>query len=330
MPFKNPPFISLIVLALAAVVTTTAQAQLLHVWRHGIVEAKSDSGFVMMPGEGGFAEKHGLRIDYVQFKGDALALKAMIAGELDSYEGSPGGPMIAASRGADVKIVGCYWPILTYGVFVGSSVSRPEDLRGKTIAISSPGALPDLFARSVLEAYKIPLSDVSFVAMGSDADRFRAVSAGIVQAAAASTEFAPLAEQQGAHLLLHASDVAPNYLRFCTYMGSKTIRDHAADAVSFLQASREGYVYALSHREDAIALAKKQSGAKPEDPRAAYGYDEVVRYGAIDPQMPIPRDKLSWMKDLLTRTQNLTAPLDLERMIDGSVREKALAADTTK
>ena len=54
-------------------------------WRHGVLEAKSDAGFVFMPSKGGFAERQGLKVEMMQFKGDALALKALIAGELDTY-----------------------------------------------------------------------------------------------------------------------------------------------------------------------------------------------------------------------------------------------------
>ena len=56
-----------------------------------------------MASKGGFAEKQGLKIEMVQFKGDAIALRALLAGELDSYEGSPGAPILAGSRGADVR-----------------------------------------------------------------------------------------------------------------------------------------------------------------------------------------------------------------------------------
>src|SRR5882757_4143517 len=41
--------------------------------RHGVLEAKSDAGFVFMPSKGGFAEKQGLKVEMLQFKGDALA-----------------------------------------------------------------------------------------------------------------------------------------------------------------------------------------------------------------------------------------------------------------
>src|SRR5438067_12860009 len=94
----------------AAIIWPPAYAQNLKTWRHGTVQAKADAGFVFMASNAGFAEKRGLKIEMVQFTGDALALKALLAGELDSYEGSPGGPMLAAAQGADIKLLGCYWP----------------------------------------------------------------------------------------------------------------------------------------------------------------------------------------------------------------------------
>src|SRR4029078_9891640 len=70
-------------------------------WRHGVLEAKSDAGFVFMPSKGGFAERQGLKVEMMQFKGDALALKDLIPGALDSYEGSPRGALIAVCPVAD-------------------------------------------------------------------------------------------------------------------------------------------------------------------------------------------------------------------------------------
>ena len=122
----------------AVLAAPASQAEELRVWRHGIVEAKSDAGFVFMASNGGFAKNEGLDLDMMQFKGDALALRAMLAGDLDSYEGNPGGPLIAASRGADIKIIGCYWPVLTNGIFVRDSVASIADLRAlATIGVAA-------------------------------------------------------------------------------------------------------------------------------------------------------------------------------------------------
>ena len=82
--------------------------------------------------------------------------------------------------------------------------------------------------------------------------------------------------------------------------------------------------YALDNRDNAITLAKEMTEAKADDPRAAYIFDEVMRYSAITPDMPVPLDKLAWMQDLLTKTGNLTKPLDLTKLTDDGPRAKAL------
>jgi NitT/TauT family transport system substrate-binding protein len=302
------------------------QKQELKPWRHGIVAAKSDAGFVMMAAKNGFAARHGINLSIVQFNSDALALRAMLAGELESYEGSPGGPMIAASRGADVKLTGCYWPVLTYGLYTKPDIKTGSDLKGKTIGISAPNALPDLFARLVLAKFNIKPDEAKFAPAGSDADRFRNLSAGIIDATASSSEFAPLVEPQGLRLLLHAHDVAPNYVRFCYYMTSKTLQDRSADAVQVLAAQMEALRYALSHREETIKLAQAESKAKPGDPRAAYVFEEVKRYSAVDPAMPIPMEKLTWMKGFFEQSGSLQKPLDLAKFVSPAAREQALAA----
>ena len=313
--------VALVVTMLAA---GPAAAQQLKTWRHGIVEAKSDAGFVFMAGNGGFAAKQGLKIEMPQFKGDALALRAMLAGELDSYEGNPGGPMIAASHGAEIKIVGCYWPILTYGIFARPNITTPKDLKGKTFAISAPGALPDLLARAVLEQNGLTASDVKFAVMGSDNDRYRALVGGVVDAAAASTELVPLANKDGMKLLVHAKEAVPNYLRFCIYTNTRTLAQRGDDVAHFLAAEIEGLRYALANRDKVVALAHQITGAKADDPRAGYIFDEVKKYSAIDPEMPVPADKLRWMQDLLVKTGNMDKPFDPARIIDTSARAKAL------
>jgi NitT/TauT family transport system substrate-binding protein len=309
---------------LAALAGVRANADELKVWRHGIVEAKSDAGIVFMGSKGGFGEKEGLKIEIEQFKGDTLALKALLAGELDSYEGNPGSPMVAASRGADIKVVGCFWPGMTYAIYSKPNINSVVDLKGKTFAISAPGALPDLVVRAILAANNVPAADVKFTVMGSDADRFKALTAGIVDAAAASSGFAPRAEKDGVKLLVHAIEAVPNYVRFCIYSSGKTLSERKDDAPRFLAAEMAGLRYALANRDQTIALTREVTLAKPDDPLPAFTYDEVKRFSAVDPEMPIPMNKLTWLRDLLVTTGNLTKPLDLNAFVDADVRTKAL------
>jgi NitT/TauT family transport system substrate-binding protein len=300
-----------------------AVGQELPKWRHGIVEAKSDAGIVMMASTREFARKQGIDLQYIQFNSDALALKALVAGGLDSYEGSPGSPITAASKGVDIKIVGCYWPGLTYGIFAKSSIKSVKDLIGKTIAISAPNSLPDIFTRVVLQKSGIKPSQVHFAALGGDATRFRALYAGAADAVAASTEYTPTLET-GYSLILDAHDVAPEFVRLCTYMSSTTIAKHRPNAAGFLAAEMQALRFAMENRDEVIRLAKEATHSAATEKKAAYIFDEVSKYSAIDPTMQIPAEKLAWLQEILTQTGSVTKKVDIASLIDASVRAEAL------
>src|SRR5882757_7513242 len=94
----------LAIAALGICALTASAAAQDKVWRHGLINAKADAGIFLMVSTRDFAAKQGLKLEVSQFKDDQLALKALIAGQLDSFEGGPQGVFAAASKGADAKI----------------------------------------------------------------------------------------------------------------------------------------------------------------------------------------------------------------------------------
>src|SRR3974377_2538404 len=74
------------------------------VWKHGVLEAKSDSGFIAMVEKGGFGAKHALKVEIPQVKAGATLMKALIAGEIDSVAMGAAESIVAAARGTGGKI----------------------------------------------------------------------------------------------------------------------------------------------------------------------------------------------------------------------------------
>ncbi len=293
------------------------------VWRHAIIEAKSDAGIFMMVTQG-FAEKQGLKLEISQVKSDAIGLKAMIAGELDSYDGIVGGTVLAASHGADVKLIGCHWPGLPHGIFSKASIASVKDLKGKTIAISTPSSLPEIIAREALAKYGVPADEVKFANMGGDLDRFKALVAGVADASVVSGEYEPIAEKEGLKLLVAGRDVLPNYMRLCYFSTARALKEHHEAAVRFMMAEMTALHYALSHREETLKLTREITGIKPDDPRPAYIFDDALRTHAVDPDLDIPADKAQWMADQLIEDGKLAKHYDVRQMIDTSIRDEAL------
>ena len=307
---------------LVALGIAPSAAQDLKTWRHGIIEAKSDAGFVLMASRRGFAEKQGLHVEILQVKSDTFGLKALLAGELDSYEGGPGGAIVAASRGADIKIIGCHWPMVVHGVFVRDTVATVADLKGKSIAISAPGAMPDLLVRAVLEKNGISPSEVRFANLGSDVDRFKALSAGVTDAAVISTEYVPVAPP-GVRLLVASREVMPNFIRVCVVTSGKVLAERRDDAAHFVAAEMSALRFAVTHRDETLELTREVAKLKADDPRPGFIFDEAVKYKHIDPDMPIPMDKIAWMKAELEKSAKLP-PFDLAKLVDMDVRARAL------
>lgn len=295
-------------------------------WRHGIIEPKSDSGILMMIKNGGFAEKQGLNLEFVNIQSDQIGLKALLSGDLDSYEGGPSGVLVADSRGADAKILGCHWPILPHGIFTKAGITSVQDLKGKSFAISAPGALPDLIVRAVLQKNGIAVDDVKLASLGSDVDRFKALAAGVVDAAVISNEYVPIAEAQNIKLLMYGREALPYFMRICQFSSAKALAQRPDDAVRFVAAEISALRFAMTHRDETIALTREITKMKPEDPRAAFVYDEAVSSKSVDPEMALPMDKLGETQDLMIKSGNMTKPIDLAKAIDDSVRTKALAS----
>ena len=305
-------------------VNPAAAADAAHTWRHAAILAKSDAGFFFMV-KNGFAEKQGLKLDIVQFKTDILALQALIAGEIDSFEGGPGGSMVADTRGGDLKIIGCNWPGLPYGIFTRPEIKSLADLKGKTFAISAPAANPAVVARGVLEKYGVAPSSVNFANLGGDLDRFKAVVAGVAAAAIVSNEYEPIAQKQGIKMLVSAGEALPDYIRQCVISSTKILAAKHDDAVRFLAAEMQAWHYAATHRDAALKLTREITGIKPDDPRPEFVYDHALETRAIDPDFSIPVKKLQWMEEQLVKDGSLKQPMDVTKVIDPAIREQALA-----
>jgi NitT/TauT family transport system substrate-binding protein len=293
-------------------------------WRHALIQPKSDAGILLMPQYGGFFKKLGLDIGITNVKDDEIMLHALIAGDLDSFEGGPSAGIIADAHGADVKITGCSWLMVPHGVFVHDDITAMDQLKGKTIAISSPSAFPDLFAKGALDHFNVPEDSVKFASLGGDLDRYKALVAHLVDAAVVSGEYTPIAEKEHIKMLVSAKDALPHFVRMCEYMLGSTIKARPDDAAKFLAGEILGLRYAVANKDEVVKATQEIAETKPDDPRAAFIYDLAMQQQSIGTEVPIPADDLQWMNEELVKVGNIAKPVDLTKVLDSKPREDAL------
>jgi NitT/TauT family transport system substrate-binding protein len=311
-----------VALAITASVAGISSAGAAETWRYGVVEAKGDAGILFMPAR--FGAKYGITIDMVEFASSTTPVKGLISGDLEAFTTSPGVALTAMSQGAALKFVGCNWPGATYTLYGAPDVKTIADLKGKSVGVSGPGSLPDLFAREVIRASGLSPDQFVYANAGGGADRFRALLTGVVKATATSSEFEPEAAKRGINILARAHDLTPNFARNCIVTSSKLLASRRDGLESFLAANMDGIAYALAHRDETDALTRKTANLAADDPSPEFIYDEAVRQKNLAPDLAMPVDKLQWIEDMLARNQTIDKSQDVAAFIDDAPRQAAL------
>ena len=113
-------------------------------------------------------------------------------------------------------------------------------------------------------------------------------------------------------------------MRVCMFATAKNLAAHHEAAVRFIAAEMTALRYVVTHRDETLKLTRDITGAKPDDPRPAYIYDDAVRTHSIDPEISLPMDKINFMMQQAVRRQDHPRALRHEKMIDHTVRMDAL------
>lgn len=293
-------------------------------WRHGLLQPRADAGFFFMPEEKGFWRKHGLDVQIIEMRSERQMVRALVQGEIDSADTPAPAVLSAMELGADLRFVGATMPGLPYVLYVRTDVTDWAALRGKTFGISTPGAVPDVIARTMLQRKGVPPSSIKTTTAGGSAARIQALAGGRIDATAGSSEYLPDAPKLGLRILGFASDLVPEYPRYVLAAKADTAKQRRETLAAFLAGYVEGLDYALAHRDETIRLASRRNNRPEADPHFSSTFDEAKARGYVAVAGELPRQKLEWLQDELVRQGELKKRLDLDRFIDDGPRQDAL------
>jgi len=114
--------------------------------------------------ERGTFKSNGVDVD-LSLLGPAASSQALASDDIDILSASGEGINLKA-EGADIKYFGTVNHYLDFGLYAKKggprSISSAE-MEGRSLAVSSPGSATDIFARHLLEQYKIDPSKVKFI-----------------------------------------------------------------------------------------------------------------------------------------------------------------------
>ncbi len=138
--------------------------------------------------EKGFFKKNGVDAEVVEFRGDATHVKALLSGDIDASINMGATEAIVTASKAPIRLWVVANPITPYYLIARKEAGTTlQALIGKNVAVSGIGAISYHIPRIVFERSGIDPEKFKYVAVGSPADRFKAMVAGKVDVTVVTT-----------------------------------------------------------------------------------------------------------------------------------------------
>lgn len=237
--------------------------------------------------EEGLFKKYGLDVEMV-FIGGARATQALLAGDVQILA-SGGQPIVlAASKGADVKMFASVVNVIPMAILTAKGIRRPKDLQGGKVGIATFGSASEFAAvfglkKLGLDAYK----DVTMIQLGGDPVRLAALESGSVQAVTLAPPVSFRARRLGYNVLIDLSAMDIEYPQVTLASAHAYIRTHDDMILRFSKAFVEGVH--LFHSQDQAAFKVLRKYMKIEDSEVAM--DTIKGYRSFIPKKPYPTIK---------------------------------------
>jgi len=276
-----------------------------------------------------FLESFGLAPDVMNVADGTRILGAIVGGSVDLSVMSGFGQVFPAiAHGAPLKILGggALLPMLAL-LSAKPDVRTLKDLEGRTVGTGSVGALLYQLTVLLLRKYRVDVSKVRFVSIGSSADVFRAVATGTVDAGAGDAALMGQAAEHGVHLVEHGNMTVelPQYTFQGAWTSDRAIATKRDTLVRTLAAYAKLYrfVQTAAARNAFLAACRTVSPRAPEsDHDAQWRY--LQQYKPYDARLMLSPQRLRYMQAVNVSFGVQRAILPFDRIADMSIAADAL------
>jgi NitT/TauT family transport system substrate-binding protein len=201
-------------------------------------------------------EKYGLDAESIYIGSGSLMNQAVLGGSIHFTTSDLPSQIQAALAGVDFKIIGVTINRLDGAIMTRKQVQKPEDLKGKKLAISRFGSVSDIVTQLVLRHWKLePQKDVTLIQVGNTPSRIAAILSGQLDGGLINpTDVSSLAATGCCVVLADLSNLDIPYARFGVAALSSLLKSRPDTARKVMQSFVEGIYLYKTRSDEAIAL----------------------------------------------------------------------------
>ena len=318
-------FVALLVLILPEIAWGQAREKI----RVALGSISVNSSVVSIGNEAGAFVKYGLEVEPIYMGGGMNSLAAVTSGSVQFLAAGSTATISARLGGADIIILAVQSNKLDYSLFSGPDVKSPQDLRGKIVTGTRPGASADSALRLVLRKWGLePEKDVIFISVAeSQQGRLNALARGTVAATVLAPPFSGIAKQMGMRELADLRKVDVEYAGTSIAAMSSYVKSHPAVVESLLKGYIESLHVFRTQREKSLSAIMNYLRMK-DRARAEEGYDYYVELMPVMPYASVAGVRS--VLQLLAHQQPKAATANPEDFYDMSFLKKIEASGFVK
>jgi ABC-type nitrate/sulfonate/bicarbonate transport system substrate-binding protein len=268
-----------------------------------------------MAEEAGLFKKHNIDFNLVFISSSSIVTAALLGGDAEMTLTGGIGNVIAYVRGStDVVFVGGVKNVMTQSLVAGGALKRPEELKGKRIAVSRIGGNTHYFTIQALRRHGLePNRDFSFMQSGGDPESLAALMTGNVEAAALTPPSDAKALANKFHYVLYGPDLKIPYAATAFVTKRSIIAKRPQVIGNFMRAMADTAKLMQSDREFVYKVLGKYLRVT-EKPILDAAYNAEIK--ALEPRLAIKTEAIQATLDEIAPNEPRAKKVSPEELID--------------
>ncbi|HWX75914.1 MAG TPA: ABC transporter substrate-binding protein [Candidatus Acidoferrales bacterium] len=265
--------------------------------------------------EAGLFKKYNLDFNLVFISSSNIVTAALLGGDAEMTVTGGIGNVAAYVKGStDLVFTGGVKNVMTQTIVSGGNIKKPEDLKGKKIAVSRIGGNSHYFTIQALRRYGMePNRDYGFIQTGGDPETLAALVSGAIEVANLTPPTDAQAIARGYHYVIYGPDLKIPYSATAFVTKRSVIAKRPQVIGNFMRAMAEASKVVHTDREFFYKVLGKYLRINDRSVLdSAYNAEIKV----LEPRLVIKMDSLQAILDEIAPTDARAKKIKPQELVD--------------
>jgi NitT/TauT family transport system substrate-binding protein len=270
--------------------------------------------------DNGLFDKYGVKVEFVSIRGSVVSLAALAADEIQFLYCAADATIPGAAAGSDAKLIGAPLVGLPWVLLTRKDIKRPEDLRGKSIAVTRAGDLVYRLARALIRKFNFTEDEVRIRPVGGtgQVEPLNAVFAGLAEACLVTPPLDVRGARNGLNLVYRLNDLGLPAVYSSIHTNTKLLKERPGLAQKWVAALAESIYFVEKNPDKSKAAVAK--ALKLNDPEALQSAYEAYAKLLVNRRMIVPESTVAGVIEV-AREQGTPVRKKAAEIVDNTFAE---------